>query len=109
MGEEEDERDYPALNHYSKLPILTMTKCNGRDTIPVVQWNEERDGPFDDWDRLQLRFTSQVEQSPFWSRSRFRKSIVWFFDMFFLAKRYSVEPFVLTHLIMLKRRKSQPF
>ena len=43
-----------SLQHYSQLPIFTITKCIDRPTIPVVQWYDDRDGKFlayDNWRR----------------------------------------------------------
>jgi hypothetical protein len=61
MGKSQGEA---AVRRYAKLPILAITKCNGRDSIPIPQWYEKRDGPFDKWDERCLKFRNQVERVP---------------------------------------------
>jgi hypothetical protein len=68
-----EESGDQALKHYSRLPIMTITKCKGRNTIPLAQWHVERDGPFDKWDAYRLEFIARIQQSPYWTRQRYHK------------------------------------
>lgn len=39
-----------SMARYDSLPIFTITKCKNRPNLPIVQWFEDRDGPFTKWD-----------------------------------------------------------
>jgi hypothetical protein len=46
---------------YDSLPMFTLTKCNNRDSIPIVQWYQTRDGKLGDWSEKCRLFLEQSQ------------------------------------------------
>lgn len=59
------------MKEYSRLPVFSITRCEGRGAIPIVQWYEGRDGPFHKWDHNSREFKTFSAQSPFMSRQKY--------------------------------------
>jgi hypothetical protein len=48
---------------YDSLPILTITKCDSRASIPIVQWFKDRDGELDEWKGRTEEFINNSQPS----------------------------------------------
>ena len=56
-----------ALDYWKGLPRFHVTRCDGFNTIPIVQWYTPRDGHFQLWDSGMAEMYRQVQKTP-WAK-----------------------------------------